>query len=405
MSYLKKPWSRTYSNNKIKILTITSPSRRSWESKKSGLTIIAPLCLWCCLVGFFANAFASSITLEWDANPESNIVDYQVNYSTSPEADRQHINVGNSTTAIISDLTEGETYYFSVTAIDANEQQSLPSDVISYSIPLTDTPPSNDSNLNSEMLPAVTMYNHGLDLIPTTVETLLTYSNPPLENSPIIVESMVVNRTEETPSEVQAFTRTPAIIATETMPVVTTKEDISAPWRSTNVGTGQLAGEAYSDAGIFVQTGSGLVGDKSDSFYFTYQILSNNGEIIAHVTHLPASGTVGYAGVMVRDSLAGNAKHVFLAVDYSNNCQLNSRIKSGAKTKSIRAGADSGTWVRLIRIGKKIMAYRSAEGTNWIHIGTTKVTMAANCYIGLAVSSGSKDSQSVARFSNRFIDP
>ena len=49
-------------------------------------------------------------------------------------------------------------------------------------------------------------------------------------------------------------------------------------------------------------------------------------------------------------------------------------------------GVAAPYWVRLVRSGNTFTAYRSANGTTWTSMGSTTVTMAANVYIGLAVT-------------------
>ncbi|HEX7261849.1 MAG TPA: hypothetical protein VF258_08550 [Luteolibacter sp.] len=42
--------------------------------------------------------------------------------------------------------------------------------------------------------------------------------------------------------------------------------------------------------------------------------------------------------------------------------------------------------MKLVRSGNTFTASGSTDGTNWTTIGSTTVTMAAKCYIGLGVS-------------------
>ena len=46
-------------------------------------------------------------------------------------------------------------------------------------------------------------------------------------------------------------------------------------------------------------------------------------------------------------------------------------------------------WVRLTRTGNSFKAFMSANGITWVQLGkNTNISMTANSYIGLAVTSG-----------------
>jgi regulation of enolase protein 1 (concanavalin A-like superfamily) len=182
---------------------------------------------------------------------------------------------------------------------------------------------------------------------------------------------------------------------------------LPVPWQGVNIGTGQLPGSVTYNAGTFTQTGSGVLGGRKDNFRFSYQMLSSDGEITAKVSSLQATGSWVRAGVMIRDSLAQNSRHVFLGLTNSTSYRLLSRVKGGAATttKNSATSAGSDTWVRLVRTGALIHAYRSANGINWTYVGTTRVALNRDCYIGLAVASGGNTVGSTVQFSNVNVTP
>lgn len=82
---------------------------------------------------FFGSAFlvhAGEVTLLWDANSEADVTGYQVHYGVSSGHYDQAINVGNKTTATVSNLTGGTTYFFAVTAYNTAGLESLPSNEV-----------------------------------------------------------------------------------------------------------------------------------------------------------------------------------------------------------------------------------------------------------------------------------
>ena len=63
--------------------------------------------------------------LTWDANQESNLAGYKVYFGTSSKTYGTPIDVGNSTTHTVPNLSQGIQYFFSVTAYDISGNESL----------------------------------------------------------------------------------------------------------------------------------------------------------------------------------------------------------------------------------------------------------------------------------------
>ncbi len=67
-------------------------------------------------------------TLTWDAADPSLVVGYRVYFGTAPRAYGQPlgygVNVGNTTTYTVTGLTGAQTYYFTVTSVDAQGGES-----------------------------------------------------------------------------------------------------------------------------------------------------------------------------------------------------------------------------------------------------------------------------------------
>jgi autotransporter-associated beta strand protein/VCBS repeat-containing protein len=179
------------------------------------------------------------------------------------------------------------------------------------------------------------------------------------------------------------------------------------PWVTGDIGTGMLAGSVSHSAGTFTQAGSGTLGTTSDKLRFTYQTLSGDGEIIAKISVLQDTGTASRVGVMIRDTLATNSMQIFMGMSGTNAYRWVRRTTTGgtATTSSSSTGTVPNTWVRLVRSGTTITAYKGTNGTTWTTVGSTTVTMATNCYIGLAVTSGATTTLNTSQFSNLSVTP
>ncbi len=81
---------------------------------------------------FAGEAHCADVTVAWDANPEPAVRGYVIYYGTSPGNYTQSVDVGNSTSCVISGLQAGATYYMAVTAYDDSRDESGFSNEIVY---------------------------------------------------------------------------------------------------------------------------------------------------------------------------------------------------------------------------------------------------------------------------------
>jgi len=183
-----------------------------------------------------------------------------------------------------------------------------------------------------------------------------------------------------------------------------TVNDLPAGWTSADVGNvGRLPGDATFGGGTFTVSGSGAaVGGTADAFRFAWQTLTGDGSIVAHVIQNQATNPQAKAGVMIRESLAANSKHVAMVTTATQGPQLISRSTTGGSSATVNgtAAAFTPTWVRLVRTGNVITAARSADGVSWTTVGTVTVSMSATVRIGLLTSAQDAKQINTARFTN-----
>jgi sulfur relay (sulfurtransferase) DsrF/TusC family protein len=115
--------------------------------KTNLLSLITALAL---SLAAYSTCFASgSVTLQWDPNSDSDLAGYRVYYrmdsaempfnGTGAVEGAAPIDVKNRTSATLSGLESGHTYYFAVTAYNTAGLESSYSNVIVETIPLADT--------------------------------------------------------------------------------------------------------------------------------------------------------------------------------------------------------------------------------------------------------------------------
>lgn len=125
---------------------------------KQKISIVIFLALF--VLAISANfAQAGSATLSWNANSESDLAGYKIYYGTAARtgADPKtcglcgystSVNVGNVRTYTFSNLTNNTTYYFSITAYDTSNNESVFSSQVSKLISMS-ADFNSDGHVNS----------------------------------------------------------------------------------------------------------------------------------------------------------------------------------------------------------------------------------------------------------------
>jgi hypothetical protein len=80
-------------------------------------------------------AYSAQLTLAWDSNTEADLAGYKLYYGTASLPFGNSINVGNVTAYTLTDIVQGQTYFFAVTAYDTSNNESSHSNELMH-IPL-----------------------------------------------------------------------------------------------------------------------------------------------------------------------------------------------------------------------------------------------------------------------------
>ena len=192
-------------------------------------------------------------------------------------------------------------------------------------------------------------------------------------------------------------------VASNSVPfTVPTGSGLPAPWTTQDIGSPTVAGSASFVNGTFTVAGAGRdIWDNADQFRFVYQPLSGNGEIVARVGSLGNRDAWSKAAVMIRETLSGDSPHALVAVTPDNGTVFQWRAAPAGVSATLTGLATGAPqWVRVVRNGTALSGYCSANGTTWTLISTTTVTMAAQVYVGLAVTSHNPAVTANATFDN-----
>lgn len=187
-------------------------------------------------------------------------------------------------------------------------------------------------------------------------------------------------------------------------PLLSRAATLTSPWASQDIGAPALAGSTDLAQGAFAITAGGRdIWNKSDQFHFAYVPLNGDGEVVARVASIAGAklGAWVKAGVMIRETLSADSRHVSLFATSGNGLAFQRRLTTGGSSASSGGGAGvAPQWVKLVRAGSTISAFRSADGSQWTPVGSATVGLATSVYAGLALTSHDVGKLATATFTN-----
>jgi regulation of enolase protein 1 (concanavalin A-like superfamily) len=165
---------------------------------------------------------------------------------------------------------------------------------------------------------------------------------------------------------------------------------LPAPWTNADIGAISFPGRTEYTNGAFTLTGTGNdIGGRRDAFHFAYVPMNGDGSITARVSSITGSTRVAKIGVMIRESLTPDARHVSLQIQSGGgSLRLIAREKTNANTTLQDPVRSGWLWVRLVRNGGTITAYQSEDGSNWAVVGNpVTIALPGTVYAGLVACS------------------
>lgn len=354
---------------------------------------------------------ASSVTLAWDPNPESDIAGYRVHYGTMSGNYTQMLDVGNNTTATVSNLSSASTYFFVVTAYNTSGLESLPSSEIAF-FPNQGPVALNDSVATDE----------GTSV---TINVLSNDTDP--DNSPGTLKLLSVgsaaNGTTSITGNAVAYSPKRGFFGTETFSytitdgVATASASVTVTVRytakafnlndfsltGTNIGTGSgfarvLSDDSWDVLGI----GTGATG-LADNVHFESGKEIGNFQAIVRVHSIYNSGPAPEVGLMLRESSAVNARFAMFAAT-PGGYSVGWRATTGgiaSKTALNFPVRFPDVWLLIERTGDTIQFATSSDGVNFDFIGSTVIaSLADELDLGLFVSSGTANAYASAVFTD-----
>jgi len=178
---------------------------------------------------------------------------------------------------------------------------------------------------------------------------------------------------------------------------------IGTPWISGGIGSGAngtavqncLGGNTYAYS-LSAQGNSTTTGEVG---HFVYQQLcGNTASLTVRIANL---GGGGWAGISMRESLAGGSRMVALKTQLSNMGIREVRsMTNGPKQTQTFPATLQHEWLRIVRNGNTFQYYTSPNGVNWQLVGAVNTTMSSCLLVGMFVESINVNTTTTASFTN-----
>ena len=174
------------------------------------------------------------------------------------------------------------------------------------------------------------------------------------------------------------------------------------PWQDTNIGNTITPSKIDYVNGTFkIETFGQDIYWNNDDFSYIYRPLNGNGEIIAKVSDL--TGLHGWikGGLMIRENLFDNSKHIMIVKTKSNGIASQFRINTGGASDNVNNSSLSNIeWLKVKRSNSTFTTYYSSNGEDWTILDTRTISMNNDVYVGLCASGANSNTPVKATFEN-----
>ncbi|HCY43133.1 MAG TPA: hypothetical protein DHV48_17665 [Prolixibacteraceae bacterium] len=177
-------------------------------------------------------------------------------------------------------------------------------------------------------------------------------------------------------------------------------------FKSIDIGKPALAGTTVmTNDGISMTAGGADIWGVKDEFRFSYLEQSGDFDLVARIESLTAPHLYTKAGLMAREQLSDNSRHIYFQVFPNNNArnknnggyEFQYRAEQAGEMKAIYPARFDGTpefpvnypntWIRLKREGNEFTGFYSADGKSWKTFAAYKMELSKKLYLGIAVTS------------------
>jgi regulation of enolase protein 1 (concanavalin A-like superfamily) len=158
-----------------------------------------------------------------------------------------------------------------------------------------------------------------------------------------------------------------------------------------DIGAVKLPGVIQYQNGVYtLSASSGDIYGSADSFSYASRTLPGDRLVVVRLASLSAANSWAKAGLMIRESLAANARAIAILATPGNGVFFQWRdLANGATTTVNRSGLTAPKWLALRRSGSTIAGYYSDDARTWTLVGSRTWVAPQPVYAGLALSTNS----------------
>lgn len=197
---------------------------------------------------------------------------------------------------------------------------------------------------------------------------------------------------------------------TESIPITTAS---LGTFTGQDIGSPALSGSTTRDGNMVTITAGGTdIWGTTDQFHFAHQLRSGDFDIAVRVESVVQADLYTKTGLMVRESLAANARHI-MALVFPSNAERNNndggyefqyRPSTGGNATALYPPQPQPrvnypeTWLRMRREGNTFIAYSGSDGFTWTEYARTTMVLPAEIHFGLAVTAHTASPRTTAKF-------
>jgi regulation of enolase protein 1 (concanavalin A-like superfamily) len=158
---------------------------------------------------------------------------------------------------------------------------------------------------------------------------------------------------------------------------------------SADIGAPSARGHAAHSGGTLRVSGAGAdIWGGRDQFHYVYRRVTGDVDIRVRLASIENVHSWSKAGVMIRETLSDDSRHAMALISAGKGVAFQRRPDTGGLTDhTLGATGTAPGWIRLVRSGTTIEAFRSANGETWKSMGSDVIPMDETVYVGLAVTS------------------
>lgn len=179
---------------------------------------------------------------------------------------------------------------------------------------------------------------------------------------------------------------------------------LSTKWFKTDIGGDATPAPTVPGGTLSLLGGGSDIASTTDRFTYLYQSnVGGNFTIDVRLNSMTNTNSLAKAGIMVRQSVAGNSRYASILMTPTSGVRFQSRSTNGGSTtvSSSATSVNAPRWLRLVRSGNSFTAFYSSDGRTWTQQGSARtITMTDPVMVGLAVTSRSTSVDCTAVFDN-----